>query len=464
MTASARVLDELRRKRRPMRLVGASGQLGYGVPTPAFEAALARQPDLIGADMGSIDIGPTYLGKGEMATAPVATRRDLRKLLHGARRLDIPLIIGSAGSAGAAPHLDATLAIVREIARADGLHFRLGVLRADIPRPLLAQAVRNGRVLGIDDMPALTEEEVREAAQIVGQMGMGPFRRALAEGVDVLIAGRACDTAIFASLPTMLDFPPGISVHMAKIIECASLCCVPGGRDSILALLDDDGFVLESMNPARRATPTSVAAHSLYEQADPFTVYEPEGRLDLSAATYEAVDDRRSRVSGARWSTSTDPCVKIEGARKIGERAVLLAGAADPRFIAHQREILPAVAEVVRELVCEDTPQDYTLRFRVYGLDGVRMAAPSDEAPPGEVFIMGECIAPTAERAAEVVRTCKQYLLHHGYPGRLSTAGNLAFPFTPPEVSLGPAYRFNVYHLLHVPDPDALFPMEIEQL
>ena len=91
----------------------------------------------------------------------------------------------------------------------------------------------------------------------------------------------------------------------------------------------------------------------------------------------------------------------------------------------------------MRDLVCEDAPQDYTLRFRVYGVDGVRMVAPADEPPPGEVFIMGECIAPTPERASEVVRTCKQYLLHHGYPGRLSTAGNLAFPFTPPEVSLG---------------------------
>ena len=59
---------------------------------------------------------------------------------------------------------------------------------------------------------------------------------------------------------------------------------------------------------------------------------------------------------------------------------------------------------------------------------------------------------------------CKQYLLHHGYAGRLSTAGNLAFPFTPPEVSLGPAYRFNVYHLLRTADPDALFPLEIETL
>ena len=97
-------------------------------------------------------------------------------------------------------------------------------------------------------------------------------------------------------------------------------------------------------------------------------------------------------------------------------------------------------------------------------MDGVRMSPPAGEPPPGEVFILGEVIAPTAARAAEVARTLKQYLLHYGYPGRLSTAGNLAFPFTPPEVSLGPAYRFNVFHLLHLPDPDSLFPVEVEQL
>ena len=464
MSASHRVLEDVRCTKRVMRFLGASGQLGYGIPTPAFNAGVARRPDLIGCDMGSIDIGPTYLGKGEMATSPVATRRDLRKVLLGAREVDVPLVIGSAGSAGAAPHLEATLAMIRDIARAEGLHFRMAVIRADMPRVLLKQAVRDGRMTGVDGMATLTEQDIDEASHIVGQMGMGPFRRALAEDVDVIIAGRACDTAIFAALATMLDFPAGICGHMAKIIECAFLCCVPGGRDAILATLDHDGFELESMNPARRATPTSVAAHSLYEQADPYSVTEPEGHVDLRDAHYTALDDRRTRVDGARWVPSTDPTIKLEGAACIGERAVLLAGAADPRFIARHTEILSAVAEVVRELVCEDQPQDYTLRFRVYGVDGVRGFAPDGEPTPGEAFIMGECIAPTRERAAEVVRTAKQYLLHHGYPGRLSTAGNLAFPFTPPEVSLGPAYRFNVYHLMHVRDPDVLFPVEIETL
>jgi len=464
MSASARVITEIRRQRRPMRFLGASGQLGYGIPTPAFNAGLARKPDLIGCDMGSIDIGPTYLGKGEMATSPEATIRDLRKVLHGARSLDVPLVIGSAGSAGAAPHLDATVEMMRQIAREDGLRFRMAVIRADMDRMMLLEANRAGRLVSFDDMPLPSEADITDASQIVAQMGMGPFRRALAEGVDVVIAGRACDTAIFASLPTMLGFPVGLCVHMAKIIECASLCCVPGGRDSILAELDDDGFVLESMNPERRATPTSVAAHSMYEQSDPYTVAEPEGMLDLSGARYDAVDERRTRVSGAVWRDTTDPCLKLEGALKIGERAVLLAGSADPRFIVSIKGLLPKFTELVRELVCEDKPQDYTLRFRIYGIDGVRMIAPENEAPPGEIFIMGECIAPTRERASEVVRTCKQYLLHYGYPGRLSTAGNLAFPFTPPEVSLGPAYRFNIYHLLKTADTDSLFPVTVEAL
>jgi len=464
VSASARVLDDLRRARRPMRFLGASGQLGYGIPTPAFEAGLARRPDMIGCDMGSIDIGPSYLGKGEMATAPAATRRDLRKALLGARRLDIPLVIGSAGSAGAAPHLEATLATIRDIARAEGLSFRMGVLRADIPRAVLKEALRTGKVMGLDGMPPMSERDVDEAAHIVGQMGTGAFRRALAADIDVLIAGRACDTAIFAALPTMLDFPTGLAVHMAKIIECASLCCVPGGRDSILATLDDDGFELESMAAQRKATPVSVAAHSLYEQGDPYAVHEPDGALDLSAAQYVAIDDRRTRVSGARWHETTDPMVKLEGATCVGERAILLAGAADPRFIRDHRAILEGAAAIVRELVCEDQPEDYTLRFRVYGVDGVRMAVPADEPPPREVFVMGEVIAPTRERAAEVMRTTKQYLLHHGYAGRLSTAGNLAFPFTPPEVSTGPAYRFSVFHLMRVADPDAVFPLEVERV
>ena len=55
------------------------------------------------------------------------------------------------------------------------------------------------------------------------------------------------------------------------------------------------------------------------------------------------------------------------------------------------------------------------------------------------------------------LRSC---YLHYGYPGRKSTAGNLAFPFAPSDVSFGPVYAFSVYHLMAVEDPCGLFPIE----
>jgi hypothetical protein len=133
VSAIAKLLDRRDRLRQSLKALGASGQLGYGIPEKSLAAGLEHAPDYIGADMGSIDPGPYYLGSGELATAPVTTRTDLSRLLRAARKLDIPLLIGTAGSAGAAPHLEKTLAMVREIARADGLHFRLASIRADMP-------------------------------------------------------------------------------------------------------------------------------------------------------------------------------------------------------------------------------------------------------------------------------------------------------------------------------------------
>ncbi len=88
----------------------------------------------------------------------------------------------------------------------------------------------------------------------------------------------------------------------AKIIECGAMCCIPGTTaDSIMAHLEKDCFLLEPLNPIRKCTPTSVAAHTLYEQPNPYYLYEPEGMADLSQCSYEQYDDRIVRVSGSRF-------------------------------------------------------------------------------------------------------------------------------------------------------------------
>ena len=75
-----------------------------------------------------------------------------------------------------------------------------------------------------------------------------------------------------------------------------------------------------------------------------------------------------------------------------------------------------------------------------------------------------ECIGENEEEARAVAATAKQYLLHAPFPGRISTAGNLGFPFTPPEMTAGDAYRFSIYHIMEVDDLAPLFPVAIETI
>lgn len=466
MSAVARLRDRFRGgiAGKPLKALAASGQLGYGLPEAALKAGLARTPDFIGCDMGSVDPGPYYLGSGEMATAPAMTRHDLRAVLHGARGLDVPLLIGTAGTAGARPHLEKTLQMIREIATEDGLRFRLASVEADIPKDMVKTAARDGRMVKLGQMDVPDDAAIDATTHLVGQMGTDAFRRALDDEADVIVAGRACDTAIFSSVPAMLGCPMGPAMHMAKIIECTSICCTPGGRDAMLGTLEGDSFTLESMNPERHATPLSVAAHGLYEQADPFSVREPEGVLHLDEVSYEAIDDHRVRARGARWEPAAQHSVKLEGASYVGERGILIAGACDPNFIAAIDDITPGLEKLVRELLDGTVGEDFTLNFRVYGRDGVALWPAPPEHPPHEVFVMGECIAATAEETKTILTTTKQYFLHYGFPGRLSTAGNLAFPFTPPEILTGPAYRFSIYHVMETDTLADLFPVTVEDI
>ena len=446
----------------PFLALSASGQLGYGVIEKAFREGVRRRPHMIGADMGSVDPGPYYLGAGKLATARSVTKRDLSLLLEGALGSRIPLIIGSAGTGGGEPHLAATVDILREIAREKGYRFKLATIGAEMPKDAVKAAVKAGRVRSIGPIAPLAEAEVDGAERIVGQMGTEAFLRAIETAPDVIVTGRACDTAIYACLPARLGLDMAATMQMAKIIECASLCCVPGGRDSMLGTLDGTSFVLESMNPNRRATPMSVAAHGLYEQSDPYSVAEPEGVLHLRESVFEAIDDRRCRVSGARWEEAKQLSVKIEGATRVGARAVVIAGTADPVFIGRADAIKVEVEAIIRELVPEPPGRPYTLNFRFYGLGAVG-GRPVSQLPE-ELGVLVEVIAPSEDEARAVAAVAKQYLLHHGYPGRISTAGNLAFPFTPPEVTAGDAYRFSIYHIMDVDNLAPLFPVSTEMV
>ena len=455
MSASERLLQNHRAQDGPLRILAASGQLGYGIPEAALQRGLARRPHLIGCDMGSIDPGPYYLGSGQMAAPAAMVYRDLELVLSAALAQGIPLIIGSAGTAGARPQLEATVALVRAIAQAKGLRFRLTTVASDLAPELVLQALRAGQLQPIGPMANPTEADILQCSHIVGQCGTETLARALREPTDVLIAGRACDTAVFAALPEMLGYPTALCQHMAKIIECTSLCCNPSARDAMLAELDQDGFTLESMNPLAHATPASVAAHALYEQANPFEVDEPTGTLLLQQAQYQALDAHRTRVSGAQWRPRAQATLKIEGAARLGERWVLLAGVADPTLLASLDEILQLVEARVRALL----PGQWSMHPHIYGQGAVR-ALPQAQHSQHEAGLVIEFVAATADLARTAAGVFKQNLLHHGFAGRLCSAGNLAFAFTPSELDAGTAYRFVLYHVMQAAPLDEIFRVE----
>ena len=65
---------------------------------------------------------------------------------------------------------------------------------------------------------ALNPERIKSSERIVAQIGVEPIIAALKEDVDVVIAGRTYDPAVFAALPVMKGFDEGLALHMGKIL------------------------------------------------------------------------------------------------------------------------------------------------------------------------------------------------------------------------------------------------------
>lgn len=67
----------------------------------------------------------------------------------------------------------------------------------------------------------------------------------------------------------------------------------------ILVEFDESGFSVEAMAEDAICTPHSVSAHMLYENVDPYILYEQGGYLDVTGATYIAENNRRVCVEGS---------------------------------------------------------------------------------------------------------------------------------------------------------------------
>jgi hypothetical protein len=438
--------------------------LGYGFPEESLEAGLARKPHLIAVDAGSTDPGPYYLGSGKSFTNRDFVKRDLTFMIAAGVRGGIPVVVGSAGGSGAAPHLAWCREIILEIAREQKLSFSMAVIPADIPKALVRRALKEGRIKALAFVPELDEKAVQDSEFIVAQMGVEPLIAAHAAGAQVILAGRCYDPANFAALPIMLGHDPGLALHMGKILECAAIAASPGsGADCALGILKPGSFILESLNPRRRFTGVSTAAHTLYEKSDPYRLPGPGGLIDLHGCSFSELPDGSCEVRGSRFVPSDGYWIKLEGARRIGFRAVSIAGVRDPIMIASIGSILEEARAQVAAMRGDKGAAG--VRFHVYGRDGVMGALePEKTARSHELCIVIDAVGESQAEADMLCSVMRSTLLHYGYAGRISTAGNLAFPFSPSDIAMGAVYEFSLYHIMRVASGAEHFPVALEQV
>jgi hypothetical protein len=133
-------------------------------------------------------------------------------------------------------------------------------------------------------------------------------------------------------------------------------------------------------------------------------------------------------------------------------------------MIASIDEITGAVGKVVAARLPDRAGQSYRLLFRTYGKNAVLGGIEPVTAPSHELGLVIEAVADTQELANAVCSIARSTLLHYGYEGRIATAGNLAFPFSPSDVAMGEAFEFSLYHVMTLGDSARLFHPRFETI
>ncbi|MEX2356658.1 MAG: acyclic terpene utilization AtuA family protein [Thermaerobacterales bacterium] len=427
-----------------------TGHLGYVPIQPeSFEIGVERRPDAIIADSGSNDIGPYPLGADKAHSPREWQRQDLEWMLLASRKLKVPMIIGSASDTGTDRGVDDFIAFIKDIAAKHHLApFKLAAIYTE-QKPV--DIARHLPLEGLDGIEPLDEETLAGTQRIVGVLGPEPIMQALEDGADVIICGRSCDDAIYAAFAMFHGMPQSLSVLWGKTLECASLCAEPFMvNQSIMGFIDKEQVIFEPMHPGQRCTPHSLAGHALYERLNPFFLRGPGGSLDLMNCHYEAVDNRRARITGPRFIPDEQYAIKLEGAKYVGAQAIILLGIKDPIILQHLGEVIAFSRNRIKQAF---KGIDFQLYFHPYGrghrIDRVAYA-------PRDVGLLIETVAPTDEMAREIALMASRNVFFAEFGGQVATAGGAAQLFDE-AVSIKPAYEWSVHHLLPVKEPGELF-------
>ncbi len=440
-----------------------AGMIGAGFAPETVEHGLALGADVIAVDGGSTDSGPYYLGSGTPKTSTAAVARDVRLLLRAAAKARIPLVIGSCGTSGADSGVEWLAEITNTILAEEQLDLTVAKIYSEQDPGYLKQRLAEQAIHPLEPLGPLDSTTIDSCTRIVGMMGHEPIEQALRAGADVVLAGRATDTAVVAAFALMKGMPAGPTWHAAKIVECGGQCTTNPRSGGVFARIDQDGFTIEPLDPAVSCTPTSVAAHMLYETANPFRMREPAGTLDVTHATYRAVDDRIVRVEGSVFEPAEQHTIKLEGARLTGYETMSFTAIRDPHILANIDDWAALLDKVLSDRVRQTLgPIDYQFDIRLYGHNAILEHLDPATTPAREVGVMLLVRAADQATATAVAKIANPLMLHLPTPD-MAYLPSLAFATSPAETERGPVYEFALNHVVDSETPTTMFRTEFRK-
>jgi len=433
-----------------------SGVLGLGFSEKALEKGLKRNPDIICIDGGSTDSGPFYLGTGTTKYSEEVCKKEWRILMQARERLKIPLMIGSCGTCGTNSMVDWMFQITSQIAKDLGQNLKIIRVYCEKKKDDLLNAFESNTIKPLNPILSVSNEEIETFSNIVALAGAEVFQKAISQKGDIILVGRATDTAIISALPLLNKESNAASWHGAKIAECGAFCSTNPQSGVILLEVDKHGFTVEAMSEDAFCSPESVSAHMLYENSNPFLLYEPGGCLDVSNAEYQSINRRQVRVTGSKWLPNKEYSVKLEAAKLAGFQTIMLATIREKYYVDNVAQWAGKLEKLGTEKVISNlrlNENEFDIDVRIIGHNAT--LGSQEKSFPKHLTEAGILVIVTAvaqKIATEIASILNPYLLH--LPLQENTElPTFSFPFSPASIDKGALYEFALNHIEILKNP-----------
>ena len=247
--------------------------------------------------------------------------------------------------------------------------------------------------------------------------------------------------------------------HGAKIAECGALATNNPNSGVVLLEFDHNGFTITPMCKNTKATPQTVFAHMLYENADPYILLEPGGYLDVSNAKYKKHKKNSVRVEGSKWFNKNPYTLKLEGARLVGFQTISIVLIRDPHYVKNIDKWINKLKKSFYRKTQKSILFDVRLELRIIGKDATLGNLEPLIINNNEVAVMAIFTANNQEKANDSAKLLNPDLLHLALT-KNEPMPTFAFPFSPPEIDKGPLFEFCFHHVIEIDNPKDFFQLE----